>query len=253
MSSKYTCIHDISSCYSMSPSPNSIPCVAVGSNSKAARRWHLAYTLVKNPDLLSRRKLALLLTRGLEESVITYDAIDKAQSAGETNTYSREKWREKNDCAVNIVDSNVDTGNTTTSMLKHREVTTQTSKERFLNDQFNTIGESYNSLKGQENPFFKNWHQRTVTRHTILHFSPTSCSSGRTLNGRDVHKRDYKKCVKITYYFRCCLLWTLTQEVGFKQTFCVLFGSLIIICDLLYFSSVLNTCWVLKSPMIMYI
>ncbi|XP_025077986.1 arylsulfatase B-like [Pomacea canaliculata] len=58
----------------------------LGSNSRAARRWHLAYTLVKNPDLLSRRKLALLLTRGLEESVITYDAIDKAQSAGETNT-----------------------------------------------------------------------------------------------------------------------------------------------------------------------
>ena len=36
------------------------------SNSKAARRWHLAYTLLHNPDLLPRRKLALLLTRGME-------------------------------------------------------------------------------------------------------------------------------------------------------------------------------------------
>lgn len=36
------------------------------SNSRAARRWHLAYTLLQNPDLLPRRKLTLLLTRGME-------------------------------------------------------------------------------------------------------------------------------------------------------------------------------------------
>jgi hypothetical protein len=42
--------------------------VAVCSNSHAARRWHLAYTLLMNPDLLPKRKLALLLTRALEGS-----------------------------------------------------------------------------------------------------------------------------------------------------------------------------------------
>jgi hypothetical protein len=40
----------------------------VCSNSHAARRWHLAYTLLMNPDLLPKRKLAMLLTRGLETS-----------------------------------------------------------------------------------------------------------------------------------------------------------------------------------------
>ncbi|XP_076465781.1 stimulated by retinoic acid gene 6 protein-like [Babylonia areolata] len=39
-----------------------------GTNSRAARRWHLAYTLLKNPDLLPRRKLAMLLARSADDN-----------------------------------------------------------------------------------------------------------------------------------------------------------------------------------------
>ncbi|KAK7116272.1 stimulated by retinoic acid gene 6 protein-like [Littorina saxatilis] len=58
------------------------------SNSPAARRWHLAYTLLNNPDLLPRRKLALLLTRGMESDD---NADNSEKDATATFRYSKRK------------------------------------------------------------------------------------------------------------------------------------------------------------------
>ena len=74
---------------------------AACSNSKAARRWHLAYTLLHNPDLLPRRKLAILLTRGMESGddrkALPYSRVEMMPTRSSKRGIVRDGWTDNED------------------------------------------------------------------------------------------------------------------------------------------------------------